>query len=722
MTKLRLQFLLFFLLFAAAAGFLLFNSYRQMAGEEKALWVSQGEQVFDQVQAKISDFLNREDARSFAEYRYYQAIPSGQKAPRVISPLATQAPEDDPRGLLGYFQIDPDGSFSTPYLPQGEGSPPSDAGQRKERERNLERLTRFLRTEVLKDARAAKESEKITAAASSPPPQLAETPLSLTPNVYPKPVQKKKAPAPIFKEEAEKPVAPEKADGVYQKLERRKVASSEVELKAFEEQAQKASPASPPAAENAPAEREAQDLAKQEVPPTADGPAPRAERNLDLLEGSADRKGFSLGRGGGPGGAPKTTVSPAPPASSGLGSQAPRRLEPLKRPEPMKRDAEPPEEASVLIDPFQARAQPDGNLIFFRKVWLNQKLYLQGFALNTIRFYGWLMAETFENSEISNFAWAGLEQGDTLLARSNSSNLSSPAAVRILFERVLGYPLNRFTWRVHYDELPKLAGRFYLNLFAGLIALLGTVGLFFIYRSATAQVRLSQKRQDFVSAVTHELKTPLTSIRMLSEMLQEGWVKDDSKKEEYYRHLHKETSRLSGLIDNVLQLARLEKQTYRLKQKVASPEADFDEIAEELKKLAATKGFRLVASRPDALPAVAYDPDALKEVLLVFADNSLKFAEGGGDKTMEMVLQRQADHLLWEWRDRGPGVPPAELKKIFEKFYRVENEMTRTTKGTGIGLAMAKMIAEAMGAKIEAENRNEGGLTLRLAFPVVRPT
>src|SRR4029453_4272869 len=207
---------------------------------------------------------------------------------------------------------------------------------------------------------------------------------------------------------------------------------------------------------------------------------------------------------------------------------------------------------------------------------------------------------------VSNFAWADLSQGGNVLARSANPSLGSEAPGNILFERALGYPLNRLVWRVHFDEIPRLAGRFYLNLLAGLIALLGTGGLFFIYRTAAPQGRSSHKGQDFVSAVTHELKTPLTSIRMLSEMLREGWVKEETKKEGYYHHLHKETSRLSGMIDNVLQLARLEKQTYRLNLKRGSPVSDFDEISEDLKKMAAAQGFQLSASRPDSLPAVAH--------------------------------------------------------------------------------------------------------------------
>jgi signal transduction histidine kinase len=102
---------------------------------------------------------------------------------------------------------------------------------------------------------------------------------------------------------------------------------------------------------------------------------------------------------------------------------------------------------------------------------------------------------------------------------------------------------------------------------------------------------------------------------------------------------------------------------------------------------------------------------------LILLDNSVKFSKNGFEKTLEMGLASEGDRVVWSWRDRGPGIPPAEKEKIFQKFYRVENELTRNTKGTGIGLAMAHMIMEAMGAHIEAENREGGGLIIRLVFP-----
>src|SRR5262249_23592242 len=119
-----------------------------------------------------------------------------------------------------------------------------------------------------------------------------------------------------------------------------------------------------------------------------------------------------------------------------------------------------------------------------------------------------------------------------------------------------------------------------------------------------------------------------------------------------------------------------------------------------------------------AVSPISYDPEALKEVLLILLDNSMKFASGALDKSIELNLFQEENSVVWEWKDRGPGIPKADLKKVFEKFYRVENELTRQTKGTGIGLAMARMIVESMGGGIEARNREGGGLIIRMSFPV----
>jgi K+-sensing histidine kinase KdpD len=205
---------------------------------------------------------------------------------------------------------------------------------------------------------------------------------------------------------------------------------------------------------------------------------------------------------------------------------------------------------------------------------------------------------------------------------------------------------------------------------------------------------------------------------MYSEMLEDGWAKDVNKQQDYYSQISKESGRLSRLIENVLQLARLEKGTYKVDSKTESPNKDFEEIGNELAEIARHQNFPLSTEAEPNIPPISYDPEALKQVLLILLDNSLKFAANGSDKNLAMTLKQEGNKVHWTWSDRGPGIPDAEIKKVFDKFYRVENEMTRTTKGTGIGLAMAHMIVEAMEAKIQATNLNEGGLEIQLIFDV----
>jgi signal transduction histidine kinase len=732
MKKLKLQFGLFFFLLALALGFLLLNSYRQMGIEEKSLWVGMSEKVFNQMQATISDFLTQEDGRSFSEYRYYQALPGpGMKEQNLsLSPLSEILAEDDSRGLLGYFQIDPDGSFSTPYLPKGtlEGGR-QDLSKRKEKEKELERLAQSLRIEVTPEAEGDKELKKLSAGfvdltkkvsvgseVNSPKKEAAQGIGAAALNVYPNPLVQQKAsfskaakPVTVADEKVPemkmKEVAPEKAG--FLKSEnaavpqdelpvaqnaRREVAPNPAQLKAFEAQNKSDGMVYD---KSAPAGAMGGGLA-----PSAPPPSVRASKKgaFDSLGEFSEEKGRDRG--------PEKEMKKE--VRSPLSKNIP---EPTAKPVPTYH---PP---SLLIDPFQARLVSDQYLIFYRKIWIDQKMYLQGFVVRLSRFFEWVMEQSFSNSDLIRFAWAKLQLGDLSLADFGNAS-TSPKKPIVLFERSLGYPLNAFAWKVYASQLPQLSTRLYLNLFTGIIVLLTTVGLYFIYRSAAAEVVLSQKRQDFVSAVTHELKTPLTSIRMYSEMLEDGWVKEDEKKRDYYRHISKESGRLSHLIDNVLQLARLEKRTYKLNLKKESPIADFQQIGSELKKLADSQGFELVLGAEPDLPPISYDPEALQEIMVILLDNSVKFSKNGFEKILEMALAREGERVAWSWKDRGPGIPPAEKEKIFQKFYRVENELTRSTKGTGIGLAMAHMIMEAMGGEIEARNRDGGGLEVRLSFPI----
>jgi signal transduction histidine kinase len=194
---------------------------------------------------------------------------------------------------------------------------------------------------------------------------------------------------------------------------------------------------------------------------------------------------------------------------------------------------------------------------------------------------------------------------------------------------------------------------------------------------------------------------------MYGEILMEGWVEDE-KRENYYRHIHDESERLSRLIQNVLTLAQLEKSEWQTDLTVVDLVEFVHEVGERLAAQAKRAGFDInVATEGEAQP-VQVDRDALTQILINLVDNSIKFAGAAESKRILLTVSQIGEETSIRVRDFGPGIPRQELKKIFEKFYRVEDELTRTARGTGIGLALVKMLADSMGAEVEVRNRNPG--------------
>jgi signal transduction histidine kinase len=242
-------------------------------------------------------------------------------------------------------------------------------------------------------------------------------------------------------------------------------------------------------------------------------------------------------------------------------------------------------------------------------------------------------------------------------------------------------------------------------------------GFVFMYRFGIGQMRLARQQQDFVSAVSHELKTPLTSIRMYGEMLKAGWA-DEAKRQTYYDYIHSESERLSRLIENVLQLARLTRNTQRFDLARATVAELLDLVRSKVTTQVERAGFdlKLRNETPEGT-ALVVDADCFAQIFINLVDNALKFSAGATSKTVEIVARRGGDgNVLMTVRDYGPGVPKTQMKKIFELFYRAENELTRETVGTGIGLSLVRQLAAAMGARVDVRNC-EPGAEFRLQFP-----
>ncbi|HLG20960.1 MAG TPA: ATP-binding protein, partial [Bdellovibrionota bacterium] len=223
-------------------------------------------------------------------------------------------------------------------------------------------------------------------------------------------------------------------------------------------------------------------------------------------------------------------------------------------------------------------------------------------------------------------------------------------------------------------------------------------------------------KADFVSAVSHDLRSPLTSIRMYAEVLKETWP-DESKRTTYLRYIGEESERLSRLIENVLALARLENNDWAIQVALHDPASLLQRISNKLDPIAQRADYTLEVSIEPASGNILADEDALTQILHNLVDNAIKFS-GEGEKRILLRHVRDHDQSVISVRDFGPGIPPEQMGKIFDRFYRIENEMTRSTRGAGIGLAIVKLLADRMNVRLNVVNRNPGAEFL-LRYPLV---
>jgi signal transduction histidine kinase len=220
-----------------------------------------------------------------------------------------------------------------------------------------------------------------------------------------------------------------------------------------------------------------------------------------------------------------------------------------------------------------------------------------------------------------------------------------------------------------------------------------------------------------VSAVSHELKTPLTAVRMYGEMLRDGMVESTEQRQAYYETITLEAERLSRLINNVLELSQLERNTRQVNLSVGDVSQAVREAVSMLRPHAEREGFTLEVSAAPNLPAARFDRDALTQILFNLLDNALKYGSSAEERRISVRCEpSEAGGVRIAVADRGPGVAPEQLAAIFEPFYRGENELTRKKQGTGIGLALVRGLAERMRGKVEGRNLAPG-FEVRVELP-----
>jgi two-component system phosphate regulon sensor histidine kinase PhoR len=304
-----------------------------------------------------------------------------------------------------------------------------------------------------------------------------------------------------------------------------------------------------------------------------------------------------------------------------------------------------------------------------------------------------------------------------------NNGVSGPPLDRVKYFHESRFPSTFYKWLLqvvprNYSEMERVArvqrrtNFFFIIMSMSLIFL----SLVIIYFAVRRERQLIQLKADFIGNVSHELKTPLALIRMFSEILTTGRVKNDESKLEYYRIIHKESDRMSRLINNLLDFARLERgEQTRHFEKINITDLVRREL-ETYRYQIQKDGFELVSRLEDPVPETLADAHSLTLAFFNLLDNSVKYSEDR--KQITVSVTRNNGYIDLSVADQGLGIPGNEQQRIFEKFYRGSNAAAQKTRGSGIGLSITRQVAEMHGGEVLVESEPGHGSTFTLRIPI----
>lgn len=252
---------------------------------------------------------------------------------------------------------------------------------------------------------------------------------------------------------------------------------------------------------------------------------------------------------------------------------------------------------------------------------------------------------------------------------------------------------------------------------SGVLGVLLIGGVILTFRTAAREMKLSEMKNDFVSNVSHELRTPLASIRVFGEMLRLGKVEEPTKVREYGEYIEAEGRRLSQLINNILNFAKIESG-----QKVYEFEScDLQEVLERVVKTFRVRlqhsGPEIVLRTPDQpLPEAHIDPQAVAQAVSNLLDNAVKYSNGS--QSVEVSLSGKPGLAVISVRDQGIGISREEQEKIFERFHRVSTGLVHDVKGSGLGLSIVQHIVAAHSGRVKVESELGQGSTFTIELPL----
>lgn len=329
-----------------------------------------------------------------------------------------------------------------------------------------------------------------------------------------------------------------------------------------------------------------------------------------------------------------------------------------------------------------------------------------------------LLPSIREHSENENFQWQLIGEGGELIANSANINFE-------LEPVIIESPRELPVWTLKlYTEPTGLINTLFFpghNIFLFIfifIVLVLALGLFFTIQIVSKELQLSKMKSDFISTVSHEFKSPLTSIRHITDMLVLKRVPTESKKQEYYEIIQQQSERLSHLINNILDFSKLEEGEKSFRFEPLFIDQILQEIVVSFKNSIPDKDFKVIYKQGNHLPKINADKVAVTQVIHNLLDNAFKYS--GNSDSIEVYAKSDKKSVIISVKDYGIGIPLEERDKIYSRFYRISNDHTQQVKGSGIGLTIVKQIIESHGGTISLESKVGSGSTFIIKLPILK--
>jgi len=688
--RLTLLLLVFFIALALPTSMLVYQAYGQLKWEAFYQHQQLARELSLRIDASFSELIEREEKRPFTDYAFLNVTGSEGSVFLQRSPLSVFPAESEVPGLLGYFQVDASGQLRTPIVPKANAS---DYGissielqQRQQQEARIRGILDTNRLVRKSDAPSSLALGRVEAEQEAAGRE--EASVASAPEIASFSSSAERSDNDSYRYDDSS--TDSQGQSVFDELTSKNLKSPEDSRSAAEQ------------VKDLKLEDRYQVAAKQaEESKLAQKLTAKKQRETK----SSRKEKVNL---------PEIDIAEAATLEKSQGSLTEGEFD-LTKPA-LNQQVARIRTFESEVDPMEFALLDSGHFVLFRRVWQNGERTIQGLLIDQNAFIDQLITPAFRESSLSSMSKLIVTYQGAVLQNlaAQYSREYQPSASRtesdLLYQSRLIAPFGDIELIYTLARLPIGAGGQVIIWAALVLAIVLVGGLLMLYRLGIRQIALARQQQDFVSAVSHELKTPLTSIRMYGEMLREGWANEEKKKT-YYDFIFHESERLTRLINNVLQLARMSRNEQAAKLGNMTVGEALRDLKPRLESQLEASGFELSMDGDSSVDdqQINIDIDGFIQIFINLVDNAIKFSANAESKRVDIRYQLMQDgKIQFSVRDYGPGIAADQMKKIFKLFYRSENELTRETVGTGIGLALVQQLVSAMGGKVDVVNCEPG--------------